>query len=88
MDIKKHWWVSFEVWNPRGDCVHISPSTWIDAADEQEAETLARRKLRDQVHSGLQMTTCVPFAEEEYQKEMTRLREFRKSQGIDYSHMN
>ena len=88
MDIKKHWWVAFEICSPEGNRVFISPSTWVDAADEQEAEALARRKLRDQVHPGLQVTMCVSFAEEAYQKEMARLREYRKSQGVNYSRMN
>ena len=83
-----HWWVSFETWAPDGDVWHVSPSTWVDAVDVQEAEQVARRKLRDQVHAGLLMTTCVPFSEEDYQKEMTRLREYRKRQGWDPSHMN
>ena len=84
----RHWWVSFESWAPDGGVLNISPSTWVDAEDTQEAERLARRRLRETVHSGLAMTTCVPFAEEDYQKEMERLREYRKRQGWDPSHMN
>jgi hypothetical protein len=84
-----HYWVSFEHFERRAGVVNetVSPSTWVDADSTEGAEVAARHKLREEMPTSrrLEMTTCVPFAEEEYQKEMVRLREYRKSKWQDPS---
>lgn len=84
----QHFWVSFDSWAPAGDNRYVSPHTWVDAESTEHAEVIARRKLGDQVHPGLVMTTCVPFSEEDYQKEMGRQRQYTKTLPYHPSNMN
>ena len=80
-------WVGFDAWSPAPGRI-VSPSTWVTAKDSEEAERVARAQLRSEVHDGLVMTTCVPFSEEDYLKEMRRLRAYYKSKGIDLDKLN
>ncbi len=75
-----HYWVAFECWTPEGSVEVVNPYVWVDAETSEQAELLARQKLRNQMIPGLSMTTCVPFSEEDYRKEMDRQKRIRSQE--------